>query len=776
MRKNRKKGLVEKETSLTKDRRKLRAIFNSSPNAITVTDLEGRIIDCNQATLKMHNFSSRTELIGKNAFELFSKRERKRAMENLKKTLEKGSTKNMEYALLTKDGREFPAELSTSVIIDPSRAANGFVIITSDVTERKNAEKIKADERVRRMMEERLSTLNFCGRKLNTANSLQEVYELTLDAIRRTLGFAHAAFLIIDKGNLQVVSQRGYPTPLSLMLPLNGTKKGITVKAANTRTPVLVTDTTKDEDYVEGVPGIRSELAVPIETKDKLLGVLNVESKKLAAFDIRDMQLLQILASHAATVISNLETRKEIEKRSNQLALLMKSSTKMISSTDLRQRLKTIAEAIKELGWRRVVISVRDKNMEIQSPEDIVTAGLTDEEIEFLWKNKPTGQVWKERFGSEYERFKVGEFYHLPWSDPWVRKKFSDSTIPSKLSPEEMVDWDPQDLLYAPLRLADGSIVGVLSIDDPLDGKRPTKESLAPLELFIHQAAAAIENAQLILNLNMAKEQLKADAEQLELKVKERTKELKKSQEQLLKTQRLATMGELAGMVGHDLRNPLTGMAGATYYLKTKLWEKLDKKAKDMLRVIEKDIEYSNKVVNDLLEYSRELQLELSKTSPKLLLKEALSLVRVPENIRVVNLMQSKPKIVVDVEKMKRVFVNIIKNAVDAMTQGDKLTIKSKKTDANLEVTFADTGTGIPKDVIAKIWTPLFTTKAKGMGLGLPICKRIVESHGGSISVESKIGKGTTFTVTFPIKPKFKGGEKTWLQIPESLLSMTRKA
>ncbi len=723
----------------------------------------------------MHEFSSRTELIGKSLFELITKRQRKRAMKNLKKTSEKGSMKNKEYILLTKDGGEFPAELSASAIVDLSGTPNGFVVITRDITGRENAEMIKADARVRRIMEERLSTLNFCGRRLNAANNLQEVYELTLDAIRRTLGFAHAAFLIIDKGNLRVVSQRGYPTPLFLKLPLNGTKRGITVKAANTRTPILVTDTREDEDYVEGIPGIRSELAVPIETKDKLLGVLNIESKKSAAFDVRDMQLLQILASHAATAISNIERRREIEKRSNQLALLMKSSTKMISSIDLRQRLKTIAEAIRELGWRRVVISVRDGDMEIHSPEDIVTAGLTEEEIEFLWNNKPSGKVWKERFGPGYERFKVGEFYHLPWSDPWVKRKFSDSTIPSKLSPEEMVDWDPQDLLYAPLRLADGNIVGILSIDDPLDGRRPTEESLAPLGLFIHQAAVAIENAQLILKLNIAREQLKADAEQLELKVKERTRELKKSQEQLLKTQRLAATGELAGMIGHDLRNPLTGIAGATYYLKTKLWKKLDEKSKEMLRVIEKDIEYSNKIMNDLLDYSRESQLELSKTSPKLLLKEALSLVRVPEYISVLNLMQSKPTIVVDVEKMKRVFVNIIKNAVDAMTEGDKLTIKSKKIHANLEVTFADTGTGMPKDVITRIWTPLFTTKAKGMGLGLPICKRIVESHGGRISVESEVGEGTTFTVTFPIKPKFRGGEETWLQVPEYLSSMTKK-
>ena len=101
---------------------------------------------------------------------------------------------------------------------------------------------------------------------------------------------------------------------------------------------------------------------------------------------------------------------------------------------------------------------------------------------------------------------------------------------------------------------------------------------------------------------------------------------------------------------------------------------------------------------------------------------------------------------------------------------------KTQKTKGNLEITFADTGTGISKDVLEKIWTPLFTTKAKGMGLGLPICNHIVEAHNGDISIKSTVGKGTIFTVTLPITPKLEGGEKIWIQTPESSLSMTMKA
>lgn len=672
------------------------------------------------------------------------------------------------FKVVRKDGEIRTVEIK-STVMHTSQGRVQTVAQLLDITDRKMMEE------TRRKFEDRLSTLNTFGQSLITAKNIDEIRTLTLDAMEKTLGFEHAAFLLVNRCGLRVSQQRGYPRPLRVELPLDGTNRGITVRVATMRTPALVPDTRKDKDYVEGIAGIRSELAVPVETEGKVLGVLNVESMRVGAFDIRDMHLLQILASHAATAIGNLEKQKEIEKRSNQLISLMKSSTKIMSSTDVRQRLQTIAEAISELGWRRVVISVRDENMNIEGPEDIVTAGLTQDEASFLWENRPPGKVWRQRFGQEYARFKIGELYHLPWSDPWVRKKFSDSTVPSKLSPEDMVDWDPQDLLYAPLRLADGHIVGVLSVDDPINGRRPTKESLAPLELFIHQAAAAIENAQLIESLNVARAQLKEDAELLESKVEERTQELKKSQRQLLKAQKLAAIGELASMIGHDLRNPLTGIAGATYYLRTRLGKK-GKKTREMLRLIEKDIEYSNKIINDLLDYSKEMQLELTKTTPKSMIRDALAMIRVPRRIKVQDMTQTKPPVKVDVEKMKRVLVNVIRNAVDAMPKGGKLTLRSRRIAENFELSFTDTGVGMSQDVLDKIGTPLFTTKAKGMGLGLSICKRMVEAHGGKLNVESSVGKGTTFKVIIPLKPKIEGGERLWIRTPESSLLTTTKA
>jgi PAS domain S-box-containing protein len=757
------------QRALWESEQRLRLVLAHSLDGALIVDDQFRIIYVNDEVGRIFGYA-REEILGQD-FRRFIDEESVALVQDryLRRQRGENTPDRYTFRVVRKDGEQRTVEVKSTVMQTRGGKTQTLAQIL-DVTD------TEIMEENRRRFEERLSALNTHGQSLIMAKSRDEIYALTLDAMEKTLGFTHASFLELNRSILQVAQQRGYPRPLTVELSLATASKGVTVRAVTARTPILIPDTKEDPGYVEGIPGIRSELAVPVETEGRVLGVLNVESKKLGAFDIRDMHLLQILASHAATAIGNLEKREEIERRSGQLASLMRSSTRLMSLTDVRTRLATIAEAIRELGWRRAVISVRDESMEINDLRDIVTAGLTSKEAEFLWENRPPGQVWRERFGPDYTRFKIGEFYHLPWSDPWVRKRFSDTTVPSNLSPEEMVDWDPQDLLYAPLRLADGRIVGVLSMDDPVDGRRPTRESLAPLELFIHQGAVAIENAQLIQNLNVAREQLKADAEMLESKVEERTLQLRRSQEQLLKAQKLAAIGEVASMVGHDLRNPLTGIAGAVYYLKSKAFLKADVKTKEMLKLIEKDIEYSNKIINDLGDYSRELQLELVEVNPKRLMKEASVMVRIPRNIRVRNLMKERPRVKVDIEKMKRVFVNLIRNAVDAMPKGGRLVLRSRETNLGLEITISDNGTGVPDDVLKKIWTPLFTTKAKGMGLGLPICRRIVDAHGGTITMESTVGEGTTFAVTIPLNPKIEGGERIWIQQPESSLLTTTKA
>jgi signal transduction histidine kinase len=135
------------------------------------------------------------------------------------------------------------------------------------------------------------------------------------------------------------------------------------------------------------------------------------------------------------------------------------------------------------------------------------------------------------------------------------------------------------------------------------------------------------------------------------------------------------------------------------------------------------------------------------------IVKDVLSIAEIPENVNLVVELKAPYKLKVDKDMMKRAFMNLTLNGVQAMSgKAGKLTVSTKKVKGFLEIRFKDTGVGIPKDNLDKIFTPLFTTKAKGMGMGLSICKKFVELHGGIIKVESDEGKGSTFTVRLPIQ------------------------
>ena len=241
-------------------------------------------------------------------------------------------------------------------------------------------------------------------------------------------------------------------------------------------------------------------------------------------------------------------------------------------------------------------------------------------------------------------------------------------------------------------------------------------------------------------------------SEHLKCMVDLRTAQLKDANERLVKSERFAAIGELAGMIGHDLRNPLAGIKNATYYLKKKGTTISEAQIQEMIEIIDKAIDHSDKIINDLLDYSREMHLELTKYSAYVLVSETLEMIEVPDRIKIVNRVQQKDWIWVNTDKMLRVFINLVNNAIDAMPEKGTLEISSCQRNDCIEIVFADTGKGIPEEIMEKLFTPLFTTKAQGMGFGLAICKRIIEAHGGTIKVKSEVNKGTKFMIGLPIK------------------------
>jgi PAS domain S-box-containing protein len=255
--------------------------------------------------------------------------------------------------------------------------------------------------------------------------------------------------------------------------------------------------------------------------------------------------------------------------------------------------------------------------------------------------------------------------------------------------------------------------------------------------------------------------QLKEYSEHLEEKVEERTNQLKEAQEQLLKAERLAAIGEAAAMVGHDLRNPLQVITN-TLYLSEKKSKFISITDKEILEKhgflelrsgLKEQAEYMDKIVSDLQDYARPLKPKLVEIGLHELIDKTLSSLTVPENVKVsIAIEKDFPKLTLDPTLMQRVFSNLITNAVQAMPDGGKLTIRASKKEETTLISIEDTGEGISDENLSKLFTPLFTTKAKGQGFGLPVCKRMVEAHDGNITVESKVGKGSTFTIKIPLR------------------------
>jgi PAS domain S-box-containing protein len=238
-------------------------------------------------------------------------------------------------------------------------------------------------------------------------------------------------------------------------------------------------------------------------------------------------------------------------------------------------------------------------------------------------------------------------------------------------------------------------------------------------------------------------------ADILEKIIEERTTQLKDSE-------RLATIGQTAGMVGHDLRNPLQAVIGELYLARSEVESlpegELKSNLQESIQIIEEQAVYMDKIVSDLQAFVRPVKIDKQPINLKELVTIVLGSVVIPENINMKACMKTAfPQVKADPQLLKRVLINLVTNSVQAMPNGGKLTISAQvNSQGQAVVTVEDTGVGIPEKIKPHIFTPLFTTKPRGQGFGLAVCKRVIEAHGGSINFESQEGKGATFTVQFP--------------------------
>ncbi len=246
--------------------------------------------------------------------------------------------------------------------------------------------------------------------------------------------------------------------------------------------------------------------------------------------------------------------------------------------------------------------------------------------------------------------------------------------------------------------------------------------------------------------------------------LRERDERLKEfTRKKFMESERLALIGQLAANVAHELNNPLQGIVTYSHLLLER--NSIEDSTKQTLNKIVVQANRSRDIIRGLLDFSRQRKPDKTLCDINILLEESHSFLEnqaLMHNIEVImDLDSDLPSIVIDPSQVQRVFINMIVNAAEAMNGNGRLIMTTRR-DTNrgcIEVTFTDTGMGISEENLEKIFDPFFTTKetGHGVGLGLAISYGIIKEHGGSISVESEVGKGTTFTIRLPVISKVEG-------------------
>ena len=298
-----------------------------------------------------------------------------------------------------------------------------------------------------------------------------------------------------------------------------------------------------------------------------------------------------------------------------------------------------------------------------------------------------------------------------------------------------------RSLLSVPLKFHD-ELIGVINVQTR-DPRTFQQNERRLLKTIAHQVSGLLRNARLFESVLSAK------------------LELEHTQEKLIQSEKMAALGRLAATLSHELRNPLAGLKGATQLLLKKTAENDERS--QYVHLILNEVDRLGRIVEDLLLFSRPRELRYALIDANRIIEDTLLLISQDLTIRGITLhkrLSKLPPIRADSDKFKQVVVNIILNTIDAMPDGGKLFVSSglirNEPDSRDFTTFQfkDTGHGMSADVLEHVFEPFYTTKSTGVGLGLAVCKTIIEEHGGSVSVSSNTDsdpKGTIVTVKIPV-------------------------
>jgi PAS domain S-box-containing protein len=776
--------------SLRKSEARYRAVVEQQTDLIDIHTPDTTRTFVNEAYCRYFG-KRREELIGRKWLHLLSEQERQKVLRYRSTICLSNPSVTYDEHIVMPTGEERWQQWTDTGIFGKDGQVVEYLGVGRDITKRLEFER-------------KLGALHEHASRLSSCRSVSEIVANALDAMEFSLGFTIVEFRQVEDGMLRLKGSRGITARLQ-ELPLEG--PGITVHVAKTKSPMRVSDTRTEPTYVDasGISGERSEhemlseMAVPVVVDGETVAVLNAESTSLSAFSETDQQLLEVLAFHVASEIKRLRDDFAIHKNEERYRFLYEESpafnlildpegiVKGINRAGLATLGLTRAEAIGKSVLDAVAPDQRERFAAALhlAVETLPSRGV---EVQVLAKGgmKKTILFYAGLVVREEDRGEVlvtgmdisdtktmqqqAEQYSRQLEALVIERTNSLRASQEKLA--AIIQASPESITVTDL---DGTIIDCNLATIQMHGFASRDELIGKSMLFLiadKDHEIAIENIRRTLESGAIREigytclkksklefpvefsvSVVRDEKGQPIALVSLSKDLTERNEldnRLRKAERMAAIGETATMVAHDLRNPLQGITGASYFLRERMKATGDQDMGEVFDLIDNCVQYSNKIVDDLLDYAREPKLQLEKTTLRNIVTEALSQVTVPKGIELANDVGGEQTILVDKSKMQRVVVNLIRNAIEAMPTGGRVTIESKEDPPNVHLSVSDTGPGIPIEVQAKIWKPLKTTKAKGIGLGLTICKRFVEAHHGKIEVQSETGKGATFKITLP--------------------------
>jgi two-component system NtrC family sensor kinase len=321
----------------------------------------------------------------------------------------------------------------------------------------------------------------------------------------------------------------------------------------------------------------------------------------------------------------------------------------------------------------------------------------------------------------------------------------SDARLDDRVHPN-VVAAGVLSVLATPLITRERAI-GVLNLFHRTGVNAFDQEDLRLAEVYADQAAISIENARLL-------EELRQGAAELEERVEQRTRELRETQVQVIRAEKMAAVGRLAASVAHEVNNPLQAIA---LHLQLIADDGLSDQNQEQITILQQELARIAKIVQRLLEFQRPKHGRRSAQDVLFLLEGVLALAGKQlqqNNVSVTwQVDEDLPPILAAGDQVKQVFLNLVLNAAEAMPGGGELTIHGAQSAADIIITFSDTGPGIAPEDMAQIFEPFFSTKSTGTGIGLAVSREIVTNHGGILQAQNHPQKGAIFTVTLPTHP-----------------------